>query len=399
MSIRTLKNYAHKQLAIAANILFRFPAEGMTVIGVTGTDGKTTTSNLIYHILHHAGKKVAVISTVGATIDGRQYDTGFHVTTPSPFAVQKYLRMAKKSGCTYVVLEVTSHALDQNRVWGIRFDVGVLTNITHEHLDYHKTYLNYVHAKLRLFDMSKTAVINSNGEWFEEVLKKIPKEKMVTYSLNGANTGDITPNTIPFKIKTDLIGDFNKENILAAFVTCKLLGIDEAVIDEGIQSFTPPPGRQEIFETKSGITVIVDFAHTPNSFEKILPEVRKTTKGRLIHVFGAAGKRDKSKRPEMGKSASIWDDVIVLTAEDPRTESIEAINADIKKGIQEEFDANHAYEIHDRKKAIEFALSNANKNDTVIITGKGHEASINYGHREMPWSDRQVVIDFLSKRQ
>jgi len=367
----------------------------MTIIGVTGTDGKTTTSNLIYHILRHAGKKVAVISTVGATIDGKEYDTGFHVTTPSPFAIQKYLKMAKKSGCTHVVLEVTSHALDQNRVWGIRFDIGVLTNITHEHLDYHKTYLNYVRAKLRLFEMSKVAVINSNGEWFEEVLKKIPKEKIVTYSLEGGYKGDMTPELLPFKIKTNLIGDFNKENILAAYAATKILGVTDATIDEGIQSYIPPAGRQEILESKSGFRIIVDFAHTPNSFEKILPGVKRTTKGRLIHVFGAAGKRDTSKRPQMGKSASMWDDIIILTAEDPRSESIDAINSDIKEGIRHEFESKNIHEIGDRKEAIEFALSKANKNDTVIITGKGHEASINYGNGEIPWSDKKAVTDYL----
>lgn len=398
MTIRTLKNYAHKQIAFAANLLYRFPEKNLTVIGVTGTDGKTTTSNLIYHILRQSGKKVAVISTVGAIIDGKEYDTGFHVTTPSPFAVQKYLRLAKKSGCTHVVLEVTSHALDQNRVWGIHFDVGVLTNITHEHLDYHKTYLNYVHAKLRMFNVSRVGVINSDGEWFSEVVKKIPKGKIVTYSLNGRNKGDITPRTIPFKIKTNLIGEFNKENILAAYATAKILGIDDEVIDKAIQSYIPPPGRQEILNTKDEFTVVVDFAHTPNSFGKILPEVRKVTQGRLIHVFGAAGERDKSKRPEMGRCASSWDDVIILTAEDPRSESINTINTDIKTGIRKDFRNHNLYEINDRKQAIEFALSNAVKNDTVIITGKGHETSINYGHGEIPWSDKQVVIDFLSKK-
>lgn len=396
MTIRTLKNYAHKQLALAANILYRFPAKGMVIIGVTGTDGKTTTSNLIYHVLRQSGKKTAVISTVGAIIDGKEYDTGFHVTTPSPFAVQKYLYLAKKSGCTHVVLEVTSHALDQNRVWGIHFDVGVLTNITHEHLDYHKTYLRYVNAKLRLFDVSKVAVINSNGEWFSEVLKKNPKEKIVTYSLNGQNKEDITPRSLPFPIKTNLIGDFNTENILAAYATCRILGISDKVIDMGIQSYSPPPGRQEILMTKNGVRVIVDFAHTPNSFEKILPEVRKMTKGRLIHVFGAAGQRDKSKRPEMGKSASAWDDIIVLTAEDPRSESIASINSGIKEGIGRKFETKDIHEISDRREAIEFALSNAHKNDTVIITGKGHEASMNLGNGEISWSDKKAVTDYLT---
>jgi UDP-N-acetylmuramoyl-L-alanyl-D-glutamate--2,6-diaminopimelate ligase len=404
MTLRVLKNYAHKQLALGANILYRFPSNSLNVVGVTGTDGKTTTSNLIYHILRHAGKKVAVISTVGAVIDDKKFDTGFHVTTPSPFSIQKYLRLARREGCTHVVLEVTSHAIDQNRVWGIKFDVGVLTNITHEHLDYHKTYMNYVHTKLRLFEASKVAVINSNGEWFGEVLKKIPKEKLVTYSLNHRNKEDISLASLPFKIKTSLIGDFNMENILAAYTTARILGITDKLLDEGIQSFELPPGRQEVLKSKSGVTIVIDFAHTPNSFEKILPEIRKMTAGKLIHVFGTAGERDRSKRPEMGKSASRYDDVIVLTAEDPRSESIEKINAHIKEGVLKEFipgdidtplNGKVIYEINDRRFAIEFALSKAEKNDTVIITGKGHEASINYGNGEIPWSDKKAVVDYL----
>lgn len=406
VTARSIKNYAHKHFAVGANLFYRFPGNGLTLIGVTGTDGKTTTANLIYQILKRSGKKTAVISTVGAIIDGEEFDTGFHVTTPSPFAIQKYLRIAKKRGCTHVVLEVTSHALDQNRVWGIKFDIGVLTNITHEHLDYHKNYLNYVKTKLRLFEASKVAVINSNGEWFEEVLEKIPKDKLITYSLEGKNKNDISLNTIPFKIKTNLIGNFNLENILASYAVTKLLGVDDKTIDEAIQNFKAPPGRQEVLKSRKGYVVVVDFAHTPNSFEKILFEVRRNTTGRLIHVFGCAGERDKSKRPEMGKSASSYDDIIILTAEDPRSESIGEINNQIKEGItsefimadeSEQFDGKKVFEINDRLKAIEFALTHASKNDTVIVTGKGHEASINYGKGEIPWSDSKAVKDCLAK--
>lgn len=406
-AVRTLKNSAHALLAFCANLYRGMPSKGLTIVGVTGTDGKTTTSTLIYHILKESGKKVAAISTVGAQINGKTYNTGFHVTTPSPFAIQKYIQLAKKEGCTHVVLEVTSHALDQNRVWGIPFDIGVLTNITHEHLDYHKSYAKYVQAKLKLFKKSKLSIINSNGEWFLEIQKKIPKEKMITYSLNGLRSGDISLKSIPFKIKTKLIGDFNLENILASYITAKSLGITDSLIDRAIQSYTPPPGRQEILESKKGYKIIIDFAHTPNAFEKILPEVKKTTFGKLIHVFGSAGLRDKNKRPEMGKCASFYDDIIILTAEDPRTESIKEINKHIISGIQNDFINGNSdgsftgkvyFEIDDRKQAIEFALKNTKPNDTVIITGKGHEESINYGNGEIPWSDKNVVMNFLEER-
>lgn len=408
MTIRSLKNKAHLAMGVAAASLNFFPSRSLSVVGVTGTDGKTTTSNLIYHIIRESGKKVAVISTIGAIIDGKVYETGFHVTTPSPFAVQKYLAIAKKKGCTHVVLEVTSHALDQWRVWGIHFTVGVLTNITHEHLDYHKSYERYVATKLRLFGMADTAVINSNGEWFAQVLKTIPKDRLVTYSLHGTNKDDLSVLNVPFTITTKLIGDFNLENILAAIATCRKLGITDDVIDRAIQSFEAPVGRQEEVVVASNLpTVMVDFAHTANSFENILPEVRKRTTGRLIHIFGAAGERDHGKRPEMGRVASFYDDIIILTSEDPRSESVEEINQAIASGINEKFVKlrieekpveKSLYFINDREKAIHFALSIAKKGDTVVVTGKGHEKTMNYGDGEKEWSDQKVIKQFMSKK-
>jgi len=403
-TMRKIKNTGHFAQAVAATVYNQFPSKGLTIIGVTGTDGKTTTSNLIYHILKSAGKKAAVISTIGAIIDGKNYDTGFHVTTPSPFAIQKYIRLAKKQGCTHIVLEVTSHALDQNRVWGVKFNIGVLTNITNEHLDYHKDYMNYVRTKLRLLKKSDLAIVNSNGQWFSEVQKVIPKKRMISYSLHGNNKDDLSMINLPFQIKTSLIGDFNLENIIAAAATAFTLGIDALSIDQAVQSFKAPNGRQEVIGDTDGPLVMVDFAHTANSFENILPEIRKRTQGKLIHVFGAAGLRDTGKRPEMGKVASFYDDIIILTSEDPRSEKVEDINRQIKDGISNEFinateelstDGKMVYEIDDRKKAIEFALSKATRKDTVIITGKGHERSMNYGSGEIAWSDQEVVKEIL----
>ena len=396
ITVRKLKNLGHLALAIGANAAYRFPSRGLTIIGVTGTDGKTTTSNLIYHILRKAGIKAAVITTIGAEIDGTLYDTGFHVTTPSSFSIQKYINIAKKKGCTHLVLEVTSHALDQNRVWGIKFDVGVLTNITREHLDYHKNYSAYVDAKLRLFKRSKVSIINSNGVWFERVVQAIPKKNLISYSLHGENNDDLSIINLPFQIKTKLIGNFNLENIIAASAAAITLGIDPILIDEAVQDFEAPIGRQQIVGVKNGPLVMVDFAHTSNSFANILPEIRKKTAGKLIHVFGAAGERDSGKRPEMGKVASFYDDIIILTSEDPRSEKYETINSDIKAGIA---DDKKVYEIKDRGKAIELALTIAKSGDTVVITGKGHELSINYGNCEKPWSDQEAVKRFYDVRK
>lgn len=404
--VRKLKNVGHLIIAVGANLYYKFPTKGLTIIGVTGTDGKTTTSNLIYHILKVSGKKVAVISTIGAVIDGKNYDTGFHVTTPSSFQIQKYIRLAKKKGCSHVILEVTSHALHQNRVWGIHFDIGVLTNITHEHLDYHKSYENYVKTKLKLLENSDKAIVNSNGEWFEETKKRVGKH-MITFSLHGSYETDLTLMNLPFPIKTKLLGEFNLENILAALLVARELQVDLEVIDQAIQTFDAPIGRQE--EIGDGkIRVMVDFAHTANSFENILPEVRKRTTGRLIHIFGAAGERDKGKRSAMGKVASYYDDIIILTAEDPRSEKVSYINRQIKEGIGEEFkvatsnqdvDGKVLFEIEDRREAIKLALSIATNDDTVIITGKGHEKSMNLGSGEIEWSDQEVVKELLDLKE
>lgn len=390
LTLRRLKNSAHLILALTANFLYRYPSKKMTVIGVTGTDGKTTTSNLIYHILKRAGIKAAVISTIGAEIDGKLYETGFHVTTPSPFSIQKYIRLAREKGCTHVVIEVTSHALDQNRVYGVKFDVGVLTNITHEHLDYHKSYERYVKAKLLLFKNTKVAVVNSNGEWFDYVKKKVTHDRLVTYSLHGKEAGDLTLLNSPFKIKTSLMGDFNLENILAAIAVSKVLNIEGSLVKDAIEDYKAPIGRQEVLLQKP--LVMVDFAHTPNAFENILPTLRQKTLGNLIHVFGAAGERDRGKRPEMGKVASFYDDIIILTAEDPRSEKVGDINSAIKRGISKE---KKVFEIEDRGEAIEFALKKAKEEDTVLISGKGHEKTMNLGNGEIFWSDQEFVRNLL----
>ena len=405
-TLRKAKNFVHLFLAIVANAINLFPSRKLIVVGVTGTDGKTTTSQLIYQILRESGKRVAVISTIGAFIDGESYETGLHVTTPSPFTIQRYIKIAKEKGCTHLVLEVTSHALDQNRTWGIKFNIGVLTNITHEHLDYHMSYKRYVRAKLKLFKYSNISIINSNGEWLSDAVKVIPSDKMVTYSLHGNNSGDLSLMTMPFQITTKLIGDFNLENILAATATAHVLGIDDVVIDKAIQSFEAPVGRQQVFKSSKNANTIVDFAHTPNAFENILPEIRRRTTGKIIHVFGAAGQRDRGKRQAMGKVSSFYDDIIILTSEDPRSEKVSEINQQIKEGIGNNFvvsidgkttESKTVYEINDRKEAIDFAISISTKTDTVIITGKGHEKSMNYGHGEEPWSDQEVVKNYLKK--
>lgn len=400
---RATKNNYHLFQAILALLLYRFPSRGMTIIGVTGTDGKTTTANLIYHALITAGEKAALISTVGAVINGKKSDLGFHITTPGRFTVQSYLQKAKRAGVKYVVLESTSHALDQHRVYGIPFAVGVLTNVTREHLDYHKTYQRYVHAKAKLLKNSKVAIINKDDQSYQQLKKhelKNREKRVVTYGMK--KDSNINPHTFPFKTK--LIGKFNLYNCLAAIAVLRELHFSDDVIRKGIATFTPPQGRQEIVYQKE-FTVINDFAHTPNSFLSVLPEVKKITKNRLIHVFGCAAKRDTFKRPEMGKLSSDYADIIILTSEDPRNEPIEKINGEILKGIKSsrfavhssqnvsdlKKDGKYVFQIPDRKEAIAFAIALAQKGDVVLLTGKGSEKSINYGRGEEPWDETGIA--------
>lgn len=404
------KNIYHFQQAIIANLINGFPSRGMKIIGVTGTDGKTTTANLIYHILHEAGEKAAVVSTVGAVIDGQKFDLAFHVTTPGRFAVQSYIKKAKKAGVKYIVLEVTSHALDQHRVQGIHIDIGVVTNITREHLDYHKTYEKYVKAKAKLLKKAKIAVMNKDDHSYLLLKKNELRNhhnKIITYGLK--KDSDINPHAFPFQTK--LLGQFNKYNCLAAIAVLQTLHIPENKIRKGLLSFEPPFGRQEIVY-KGDFMVINDFAHTPNSFSVIVPEARRLTSNRLIHVFGSAGKRDAFKRPEMGKFSAKDSDIIILTSEDPRDESPEKIADEILVGIpQSKFqlvnkDENIAFEkgkkyvlkILDRKAAIRFAVGLAKKGDVILLTGKGYEKSINYGKGEEPWDETQAAKDAIAQR-
>lgn len=372
-----IKNLYHLLQAVFANIYYRFPSKRVKVIGVTGTDGKTTTTHLIAHILKENGFKVSFISTIYAKIADKEYDIGFHVTTPSPFAIQKYLRKSVNNQDDFFVLETTSHALDQNRVWGIFYQIGVITNITHEHLDYHKTYQNYVKTKEKLILMSKIAVINKNDHSYQ-YLSLLSKNKAVNYLEN-----------LEIIKKNFHLTSFNQKNYSSAYTVCKILGLSDKKIIQAMKSFQLPKGRLEVVYDKD-FKVIIDFAHTPNAFQELLPEVRKKylkNKGRLIHVFGSAGLRDKTKRPLMGKMADFYDDYIILTEEDYRTEDVKEICYQIASGIKKT-----SYQIiTDRLEAIKKAIRIAKKNDVVLLTGKSHEKSLCRGKIEYPWSEHQAV--------
>ncbi|MGB9883177.1 MAG: Mur ligase family protein [Microgenomates group bacterium] len=373
-----IKNIYHFLVAALANFYYGFPSKKIKVIGVTGTDGKTTTTNLIAHILKENGKKVSFISTVYAQVAGKVYDVGLHVTTPSSFMIQKFLHQAVTNGNEYFVLETTSHALDQNRVWGVSYQIGVITNITHEHLDYHKNYLNYLKTKEKLLWMAKKGVVNFKGKEFKYFDKKL-KNKLFDYYPKIKIIKKYFPN----------LEKFNQENYAAALTVCKLLGLSEFEIVSAMKSFQLPKGRLDVVYDKE-FKVIIDFAHTPNAFAQLLPEIRKKylkNNGRLIHVFGSAGLRDPFKRPKMGEISSRFSDYIILTEEDYRTEKLVDICNQIASGIKKT-----AYKIIEKRdEAIKQAILMAKKDDVVVLTGKAHEKSLCRGKIEYPWDEHQAV--------
>ena len=393
--LRKIKNFYHLLVAIVANIIYRFPAKQMTVIGVTGTDGKTTTSHMIYHLLKKEGMKVSLVSTLSALIDGQEIDTGHHVTTPDSFTLQKYIRRARDKKNEYLVLEVTSHAIDQHRVFGIPFTLSVLTNVTHEHLDYHKNYESYAKVKFRLLEWARTAVVNRDDRSYEllsSFRKSISKTQYLSYGTKGK--GDIDLKEYPFVKKFP--GVYNWYNGLAAVSVGKFLGISKEEMEKHFASFKLPKGRMEIVYDDD-FRVIVDFAHTPHALEELLKTVRLTRpNGRIIHVFGSAGERDASKRPFMGKVSGDYADVVILTSEDPRGESPAQIASEIESGINKK-EAASVVVIESRKQAILNALEMAQTGDVVLITGKGHEDSMNFGKGEESWSDQEVVLELLNK--
>lgn len=397
---QSLKNLYHLFVSLLATLFYRYPARKLKVIGVTGTEGKTTTVHLIYHLLKSAGKKASMISTVKAVLGRKEYDTGFHVTTPDPWEIQKYLRQAANEGSEYMVLETTSHALDQNRVAFCRFLIGVLTNITHDHLDYHKTYPNYVAAKCKLLKMAQIPIINRDDKSYSYVMEELGgkfKRQLVTYGIR--NEADFTPKKFPFK--ASMMGEFNEYNILAACAAVKNLGIEEEQIRKALFTFKPPEGRMEIVNRKPFL-VMIDFAHTPNALEKVLFTSRFLTPKNLIAVFGCPGLRDQEKRPVMGEISARLADYTVITADDPRTENLGLIMEQMAQGCRRagSTEGKTFWRLPDRQEAINFAIQKlAQVGDLVVVAGKGHEKSMAIGKKDYPWSDFAAVEEALAGRK
>lgn len=407
---------ARRAFALLCAAWHDFPARDMAVAGITGTDGKTTTTNLLFSILKAAGHKAGMISTVNAVIGDQMLDTGLHVTTPDADDVQRYLAQMRDAGTTHCVLEVTSHGLAHYRVDGTDFDVAVITNITHEHLDLHGSREAYRAAKARLFEMAPVHVLNADDEFSFSYLVRLPAERRIFYSRetqpNGAYadlwlypphvdhaTGRIEAYAfkrggppLALTLKTHLLGDFNVSNILAAAGAALAIGVPVEAIQAGVAALHGIPGRLERITEGQSYLAVVDFAHTPNALVNVLMTLRRITPGRLIVVFGCAGERDREKRYLMGKAAAELADVAVFTAEDPRRESLAAIMAEMERGAADARPARaHILKIAERGEAIRQACALAQAGDTVVACGKGHEQSLCYGTTEYAWDDREAM--------
>jgi UDP-N-acetylmuramoyl-L-alanyl-D-glutamate--2,6-diaminopimelate ligase len=411
-------------LPYLAAAFYGHPAHYLTMIGVTGTDGKTTTTNLVYQILLAAGLNAGMISTVNAVIGDQILDTGFHVTTPDAPDIQRYLKMMLDAGITHAVLETTSHGLAQHRVDACEFDIGVVTNITHEHLDEHSSYENYLAAKARLFtSLAETppkpqvrrrlAVLNRDDASFGRLspLITVPQVSYgfstsaqiqaqdILYHKGGLQFLAQGPGfSVP--VQSSLTGNFNVSNCLAAIgVAVSGLGLEPSAVQQGFAALPGIPGRMEFIDLGQDFDAIVDFAHTPNALKSALETARALAGGRVIAVFGSAGLRDREKRRLMSEISAQLADLTVLTAEDPRTESLDLILAEMAAGAQSQggVEGQTFWRVPDRGDAIRKAVSLAKPGDLVIACGKGHEQSMCFGEVEYAWDDRIALRAALSE--
>ena len=372
---------------------YDYPARSMRVIGITGTNGKTTTSYLVRAILRHAGKRVGLIGTIQVMMEDEVFPTAN--TTPDVIVMQQLLAEMRARSMDAVVMEVSSHALDQGRVAGIEFDTAVFTNLTQDHLDYHKTMENYARAKARLFDLvseagtkaGKTAVLNADDA-ASATMRAHTRCPVISYGVeskadlavrdvhlaqDGMELTLVHGEAEPVKLHIGITGLFNVYNVLAATGAALAEEIGAADIAAALRAFTGVPGRFELVRAGQDFSVIVDYAHTPDGMENVLRTARAVTAGRIIAVFGCGGDRDRTKRPIMGRIGAELADIVVLTSDNPRTEDPAAILDEVETGVLPVIGAKPYEKLVDRRTAIFHAIGRAKAGDTVVILGKGHE--------------------------
>jgi len=415
-----IKNIYHLCQAILANFIYGFPSKSIKIIGVTGTNGKTTTVQMITKILEEAGFKMAMNSTINLKIREKEWINKTKLTTFSSFKVQKFILDAVKARCDYLVLEISSHSLDQYRVWGIKYDVAVVTNITREHFDYHKTMEKYRKAKLKLFKDVKTAVVNLDMEKPEEFMKckaeekygytiQSQKSKVKSQKYNSKvkiivaedielKTNYSIYNLQSISYKLNLPGLFNVENALAATCVGLSQGVNLEAISKALEKIKGIPGRMEYVPNDKGFNIIIDFALTPDALMQLyalIDNIKKDAK--IIGVFGACGERDRGKRPITGKIVSEHADYVILTDDEPYHEDPKRIIEEISAGIKNKIEGENFWKVPDRREAIKKALLLAKPDDFIVVTGMGAEDTRAIGNQRIPWNDKEVILEELNK--
>lgn len=415
---KKIEPIGHLYEAIIYNILNGFPARKMKVIGITGTNGKTTTTFMVHRMLTEAGIKTGMMSTVAYGVNDDIRMQTYHMTNVPVPALMKRLKWMKKQGVEWLVLETTSHALAQNRVWGVPFSIAVLTNVTHEHLDYHGTFEDYRDAKRKLFKLAnknkrglRTGIVNTDDEsarlFSSDVLHPIGygtknghvRAEQVHSSPSGSIYQAVADNET-YVINCNIPGSFNVSNSLAAVAVGRAVGLTKPQIEQGIAALEGVDGRMTRINEGQPFDVIIDFAHTPDSFEKLFKDLKPLVKGRLIVLFGSAGRRDTAKRTTQGQLAGTYADEVIITEEDDRdTDGIE-IMGQIAAGAKKsgKIIDQDMFLVHNRTEAIQFAINRAQPGDTVLLLGKGHEKTIERANGENPWDEMATVKSAIAAR-
>ena len=413
-AVHLLENVYRKTRIQLVSARYGWPARGLRVIAVTGTNGKTTTANYINEILKQAGYKTAMFTTAVIEVAGESKINDLNATVASVSRMQQFLNEARRYKVDFVILEVTSHSLHQHKLDGVPIEAAVMTNLTQDHLDYHKTMEKYSAAKGLLFARNpRYIVLNRDDDWFDYFDKYLAEEQKITYG--KSEDADVRISDIKLykkgseavlafdhqeksQLATYLPGEYNVFNMAAAASICYVLGVSMSDIKNGIASLEGIPGRFERATKDETYEVIVDYAHTPDALEKLLEATRNITKKRIILVFGACGDRDALKRPIMGKIAAKLADEIILTDEESYNENPDKIRRDIYAGIEESKATNKTTEIADRREAIRHALNIAKKDDTILITGMGHEQFRIINGEKLPWNDTNIVREIISEK-
>lgn len=394
-------------MAEMAAAFYNHPSKELKMVGVTGTNGKTSTTYMIKAIAEQAGMKVGLIGTIRNLVGERVIET--ERTTPESVDLQRIMREMKDDGVELVVMEVSSHSLDQHRVHGIGYDLGVFTNLTHDHLDYHKTFENYLAAKKKLFAQAKRAVVNADDPYFAQITEGLAIP-LTTFGVRenadfSAADIDITPRGVQFtlreregsmRLNIGIPGLFSVFNALGAAAAAKLMGFGDEDIKNGLERMKSVSGRLEPLPTNGrGFTVLLDYAHAPDALDNVLTTIRGFAKGRIITLFGCGGDRDHAKRPIMGEIAGRLSDFLVVTSDNPRTEDPYEIIDAVMEGVMK---SGCSYVvIEDRYDAIKYALDHAKKDDIVLLAGKGHENYQEVGGGKRHFDEKEIVAELLKE--